>query len=95
MLVAPDKRLNPIFFLFLHENICYGYSLEVPQQGTSNEYIHLFWERNKKNINTFPRKKIVIQSYGDVITCPTMQTDHYQRNKKNINTFQLWLAIQS
>ena len=27
-----------IYFLFLHENICCRYSLEVPQWGTSNEY---------------------------------------------------------
>ena len=27
-----------ISFLFLHENICYEYSLEVPQRGASNEY---------------------------------------------------------
>ena len=27
-----------IYFLFLHENICCGYSLEAPQWGTSNEY---------------------------------------------------------
>ena len=26
------------FFLFLHGNICWGYSLEVPHRGTSNEY---------------------------------------------------------
>ena len=26
------------FFLFLHKNICCGYSLEVPRQGASNEY---------------------------------------------------------
>ena len=25
-------------FLFLHENICCGYSLEAPRQGASNEY---------------------------------------------------------
>ena len=25
-------------FLFLHKNICCGYSLEVPQRGTSNGY---------------------------------------------------------
>ena len=38
-----------IFFLFLHENICCGYSLEVPQRGTSNEYPqHMFSWRNKK-----------------------------------------------
>ena len=43
-----------IFFLFLHKSICCGYSLEVPQWGTSNEYLqHMFSWRNKKNINTF------------------------------------------
>ena len=26
------------FFLFLEENICYGYLLEVPHRGISNEY---------------------------------------------------------
>ena len=31
------------FFLFLHKNICCGYSLEEPWQGASNEYPqHLF-----------------------------------------------------
>ena len=25
-------------FLFLHEKIYYGYSLEAPRQGASNEY---------------------------------------------------------
>ena len=40
-----------IIFLFLLENICCGYSLEVPQQGTSNEYPQqTFLWRNKKNI---------------------------------------------
>ena len=36
------------FFLFLNKNICCGYSLEVPQRGTSNEYPqHMFSSRNK------------------------------------------------
>ena len=40
-----------IFFLFLHENICCGYSLEAPRQGTSNEYPqHMFSWRNIENI---------------------------------------------
>ena len=44
-----------IFFLFLHENICCGYSLEVPHAGTSNEYPqHMFSWRNKKNIPWIP-----------------------------------------
>ena len=48
--IAPDKRgIHIIFFLFFHENICCGYSLEAPQQGTSNEYPqHMFSWKNKK-----------------------------------------------
>ena len=35
-----------IFFLFLHENICCGYSLEAPRWGASNEYPqHVFMEK--------------------------------------------------
>ena len=49
-----DKSGYQIFFLFLHENICCGYSLEAPCRGTSNEYPqHAFSWRNKKNINRF------------------------------------------
>ena len=50
-LIATDKALFSIrkmviSFLFLHENICCGYSLEVPQRGTSNEYPqHVFVEK--------------------------------------------------
>ena len=45
-----------ISFLFLHENICCGYSLEASQQGASNEYPqHMFSWRNKKNIMWIPR----------------------------------------
>ena len=44
-----------IFFLFLHKNICCGYSSEVPWRGTSNEYPqHMFLWRNKKNIYWVP-----------------------------------------
>ena len=44
-----------IFFLFHHEHICCGYSLEVPQLGTSNEYPqHMFSWRNQKNIYLIP-----------------------------------------
>ena len=52
MYVAPDEALFQqkvvIFFLFPHENICCGYSLEVPWRGTSNEYPqHTLSCRNK------------------------------------------------
>ena len=52
--IAPDKMLFFhwyvwIFFLFFRKNICCGYSLEVPQGGTSNEYTqHMFTWRNKE-----------------------------------------------
>ena len=43
-----------IFFLFLQNYICCGYSLEVPHRGTSNEYPqHTFSLRNTNFINTF------------------------------------------
>ena len=55
--VRSFRGIQIIFFLFLHENICCVYSLEVPLQGASNEYPqvpqHLFSWRNKKNISTF------------------------------------------
>ena len=44
-----------IFFLFLHENIYCGYSLEAPPRGASNENPqHMFSWRNKKNIMWIP-----------------------------------------
>ena len=40
--------------LYLHENICSGYSLEVPWHGASNEYLqHMFLWRNKRNRSKF------------------------------------------
>ena len=37
------EGIRLILFLFLHKNICCGYSLEAPQRGTSNEYPqHMF-----------------------------------------------------
>ena len=47
-----------IFFLFLDENICCGYSSEAPR-GTSNEYPqHMFSSRNKKDISIFRMKNM-------------------------------------
>ena len=38
-----------MFFLFFPENICCGYSLEAPFQGTSNEYPqHTFGKEIRK-----------------------------------------------
>ena len=53
-----------LLFLFLHENLCCGNSLEVPQWGT-NKYPNIFSWRDKKNINTFQmKKKCLIWCYG-------------------------------
>ena len=51
--------IHIIFFLFLHENIYFGYSLEAPRRGGSNEYPqHMFLWRNKKDISMFWMKKV-------------------------------------
>ena len=50
--------IHIIFFSFLDENICCGYSLEAPRRGASNEYPqHMFLSRNKKDISIFQMKK--------------------------------------
>ena len=45
---------NLIFFSFLEDKICCGYTLEVPWRGASNECPpHMFSLRNKKNIHVY------------------------------------------
>ena len=57
IIIATDIHL--IFFLFLDENICCGYSLEAPRRGASNEYPqHTFSSRNKQNISAVWLKKV-------------------------------------
>ena len=59
-LIALDKRgIHVIFFFFLHENICFGYSLEVSQGGTSNEYHNIvFVEKlDKYQYFSFEKKR--------------------------------------
>ena len=44
---------NWYFFHISAQNIDYGYSLELPHQGSSNEYqLSMFLSRNKKNVYT-------------------------------------------
>ena len=48
-----------IFFIFLHEKICCGYSLEAPRRVAYNEYHNIyFWWRNMKYSSTFRLKKV-------------------------------------
>ena len=74
--IATDRaiffiRKMLISFLFLHENIHCGYSLEVPRWGASNEYPqHMFLWRNKKNIMWIPR---LICSYVYPYKCTVKQ----------------------
>ena len=88
-----------MFSLFFQGNICYGYSLEVPHRGISNEYLqHMFWGRNKKDINTFQLEEkccIFLRNicYGYSLEAPRRGTSNeYPQhkflwiNKKNINT---------
>ena len=38
-----------VFFLIFAQNIDYGYTLEPPRRGGSNEYPQsMFWSKNKK-----------------------------------------------
>ena len=54
--------------MFLHKNICCGYSLEVPHRGTSNEYPqHMFSRSYDKNVYLIPPHisfEQIIFSYG-------------------------------
>ena len=65
--------IHIIFFLFLYENVCCGYSLEVPCRGTSNEYPQLMFSwRNKK-------KKY---QYFSVEQLPCLELAKFLGNKK-------------
>ena len=85
-------------FLFLHKNICCGYSLEVPHQGTSNEYPeHMFSCRNKKNIDSFQLKKSAL-SY-DIHFVPFFSDWSYTSRVLNvalytITDFTIKISIQ-
>ena len=53
-LIGLDKsgyQVN-IFFFFLHENICCGYSLEAPRRGASNEYLNICFRGKIRKIST-------------------------------------------
>ena len=43
------QKIVDIFLIFA-QNIDFGYTLELPHQGVSNEYPQtIFWSKNKKN----------------------------------------------
>ena len=47
--IVLDERViqKKYFFLLLHENICCGYSLDVPHRGASNEYMYFLHIHDK------------------------------------------------
>ena len=52
--IATDKRGDPHnIFVFLHENICCGYSLEAPRRGASNEYHNICFRGEIRKISAF------------------------------------------
>ena len=54
-ILSPENQKGLIFFLFLHDNICCGYSIEAPRHGASNKNPqHMFSCRNKKIIWDYP-----------------------------------------
>ena len=76
-----DKKVL-IFFLFVHENIYCGYSLELPQWGNSNDYPQYmfswrFFNQDIPHTHSFegPKLQIVAQNilsntYNEVNPCP-------------------------
>ena len=44
--------------LFLSENLCCGFSFDLPWQGCSNEYLqNTFLQRDNENTNDFKKKE--------------------------------------
>ena len=62
--VVKNENFQWIFFyifLIFAQNIDYGYTLEPPRRGGSNEYPQsMFWSKNKKNRNTPANPSFVI-----------------------------------
>ena len=59
-----------IFFLFLEENICCGYSLEVPRRGASNEYPHHTFSSEVSKKSIFGQVNLGWTSGFGLSTCP-------------------------
>ena len=69
--VGLDNSGYQVVFLFLEENICYEYSLEVPHQGAFNEYPQhtcIMFSWRKRNIDAFCLKKALIKRCDYSIT---------------------------
>ena len=59
-----SKKCCQISFLFFNINICCVYSLEVPQQGASNEFPqHMFYWEIKKLLCGYPLLSVIMLKY--------------------------------
>ena len=68
--------IHIISFLFLHENICCGYSLEAPRQGTSNEYHNICFHGEIKKISAFSEEKNALSVAMGIVA--SMCTHYYK-----------------
>ena len=85
------RGINSIFFLFLHENICCGYSLEVPQRGSSNlSQKHMFLRRNNKNVRIFWLKPKTPDIF---FISPQNQLFYEKKKKKKKNKYEKSLFV--
>ena len=89
---APDKRgIHILFFLFFHENICCGYSLEVPRCGASNEYHNIRFCGEIRKISTLFVQKIGALSRAmrnTLVTCH--KADFYLSGSSVGNFLSIW-----
>ena len=91
--IAPDKKsFQVIFFFFLfQENLCCGYSLEVPHWGTSNEYHNIcFHKKYKENISIFCLRKVLYLE----LSCKEKKKKK-KKEKKKTSIVCLWGKILS
>ena len=81
-IIATDKRGYPHnIFLFLHENICCGYSITAPRQGASNEYPQ----------HTFSREIIRYQHFSDEKSALSVAMSIHLLVKMKVRLLGTWL----
>ena len=98
IIIAPDKSgTRKIHLLFLHENICRGYSVEAPGQRASNECPqHIFSWRIKENQQFLVENKCLIWSYGIWLVFLQQVTNNIPVMKKGRGPLYLtFISLQS
>ena len=71
-----------ISFLFLHENICCGYSLEAPRQGAFNEYHNIcFHGEIRKILCGYPLLSVAMHTHTHTHTHTPTHTHTHTHNE--------------